>query len=423
MIDINILREDPNAIRTATKAKNVDLDVDRLLELDKKVRALKSEFEDIASQKNAASKRIPSAGDDEKAKLLEEMRIVDRRGDDIKAELSPLEEELSEMLYRIPNPPAENVKIAASEEENEVLRTIGEKPDFRFTPKNHQELGENLGIIDKERAAQVSGARFTYIKGDGARLQLALIQLALSETGKHGFVPVFVPNMIGARAMRAMGYLEHGGHDEIYYLNKDNMYLIGTSEQAIGPMHMDETLDEEHLPLRYVGISPCYRREAGSYGKDTKGILRMHQFDKVEMFSFVHPEKSDEEHELLLSIEESLMQQLGIPYQVIGIVSGDLGLPAARKYDIEAWVPTQEAYRETHSCSTTTDFQTRRLNTRFKNKEGKTEYVHALNGTVFAIGRILVAILENFQNEDGSVTIPEVLRPYLGGQEKLEATR
>lgn len=417
---MKILRENPAQIRDAANAKNVELDIERILELDKKVRSLRSEIENIASQKNSTSKRIATAGDDERTKLIEEMRIIDRKGDDIKAELSPLEEELNEELFRIPNPACEDVKVAASEDENEVIKVVGEKPTFDFEPKDHEELGIALGILDKERATKVSGARFTYLKGDAARLQLALTQYAIETAMKHGFTPVYVPNMVSAKSMRAMGYLEHGGHDEIYYLSKDNMYMIGTSEQSLGPMHMDEIIPEKELPLRYIGISPCYRREAGSYGKDTRGIMRMHQFDKVEMFSFVTPDKSDEEHELILSIEEELMQGLGLHYHVIKMVTGDLGLPAARKYDIEAWIPTQDTFRETHSCSTTTDFQTRRLNARYKNGEGKVELMHALNGTAFAMGRTIIAILENFQNADGSITIPEVLRPYMGGQEAIK---
>lgn len=420
MIDIKQLREEPNTIREAAKAKNVELNVERILELDKRVRSLQTEIEQIAAQKNTASKQIASAQGDERTHLIEEMRTIDRKADELKAEFTPLEEELNEELYRIPNPPSADVKIAASEDENEVIRTVGEKPQFDFEPKDHLELGVDLNIIDVERAAKVSGSRFTYLKGEGARLQFALTQYALEIASKHGFTPVMVPNMVTARAMRAMGYLEHGGHDEIYYLSKDNMYLVGTAEQALGPMHMDEVFSEDELPKRYIGISPCYRREAGSYGKDTKGIFRVHQFDKVEMFSFVTPEMDDAEHELILSIEEELMTGLGIPYHVLSIVSGDLGLPAARKYDIEAWIPTQEKYRETHSCSTTTDFQTRRLNTRYKDKEGDVQFVHALNGTAFAMGRTIIAILENFQQKDGSVKIPEVLQKYMGGQTHIK---
>ncbi len=420
MIDLKLLREQPNDIYEAAKAKNIELDIDHILELDKKVRTLQAEFESIAAQKNEASKQIAGAGDDERQKLINDMRVIDRKADELKAELTPLKDELDELLYKIPNPAMPDVKVAASEEENEVVKTVGEKTKFDFEPKDHLELGEALDIIDMESAAQACGARFTYLKGDGALLEFALIQYALSVAQKHGFVPVIVPHLVNPKSMRAMGYLEHGGHDEIYFLAKDNQYLIGTSEQSIGPMHMNKTFDEKELPLRYIGFSPCYRREAGSYGKDTKGILRVHQFDKLEMFSFTHPDVSNDEHEFILSIEEELMQGLGLPYQVIKMVTGDLGLPAARKYDIEAWMPAQDAYRETHSCSTTTDFQARRLNTRFKDKNGEVRFVHTLNGTAFAIGRTLIAILENYQQADGSIVIPEVLQPFMG-KEKIEA--
>lgn len=420
MIDIKKLRENPNEIREAAKAKNVELEIDKILELDRKGRALQSELESIAAQKNEASKQIASAEADERKKLIEDMRVIDRKADELKTELSPIKDELEDLLHKIPNPALPDVKVSSSEDDNEVIRTVGEKTVFDFEPKDHLELGEKLGIIDTESAAVASGARFTYLKGDGALLQFALIQYALSMTSEYDFIPMIVPNLINAKSMRAMGYLEHGGHDEIYFLPKDNMYLIGTAEQSIGPMHFNKTFKESELPLRYIGYSPCYRREAGSYGKDTRGILRVHQFEKLEMFTVSTPENSEDEHELILSIEEKLMQGLEIPYQVIKMVTGDLGLPAAKKYDIEAWMPAQNTYRETHSCSTTTDFQARRLNTKYKTKEGNTQFVHMLNGTAFAIGRTLIAILENNQQEDGSVKIPKVLQPFMGGREVIE---
>lgn len=422
MINLKKLRENPKEFRDACHAKNMEVDIDKVLELEKKVRALSAELENIAAQKNEASKQISSAEDDQRAKLIEEMRLVDRKADELKAELSPLQSELDDLLYRIPNPPAADVTVAESEDDNEVIKTVGDKPQFDFEVKDHLELGEKLDIIDMERAAKVSGARFAYLKGDGVLLELALQQYALEIAQNHGFRPIIVPHLVNARAMQAMGYLEHGGHDEIYYLPKDNQYLIGTSEQAIGPLHMDEIVEAKKLPLRYVGLSPCYRRESGSYGKDTRGIIRVHQFDKIEMFSFVEPEKSDEEHEFILGIEEEIMQGLGLHYQIVKMVSGDLGLPAARKYDIEAWIPSQETFRETHSCSTTTDFQTRRLNTRYK-KDGKTEHLYALNGTAVAMGRMIVAILENYQQPDGSVVIPEALRRFMGDREILGSTK
>ncbi|MFH1631556.1 MAG: serine--tRNA ligase [bacterium] len=414
MIDLKQLRENPKHFIDAAKSKGVKVDIDKILELDKKVKALRSEIEDIAAEKNKASGSIASAEKDEKKKLISDMKAVDTKAEKLKEKMTPLAEELDDLLYKIPNPPAGDVKVALDEKENEVKKTVGKPPKFKFEAKDHLELGRELNIIDTESAAKASGSRFTYLKGDGVLLQFSLMQYALSTLIKKGFTPLIVPQMVNAKSMRAMGYLEHGGHDEIYYLAKDNMYLIGTAEQAIGPMHMDDVIDADKLPIRYVGYSTCYRREAGSYGKDTKGILRVHQFDKMEMFSIVKPEDDDSEHDFLLSIEEDLMQGLEIPYQVVKMVSGDLGLPAARKYDIEAWVPSQNTYRETHSCSTTTDFQARRLNTKFKEGQGKSEFVHMLNGTAFAMGRTIIAILENFQQADGSVKIPKILQPFMG---------
>lgn len=418
MIDIKLLRQDPDFFSRSAQAKNVDINIDRILELDREARSLQIEIEGMAAKKNEASKQIAAASDSERQQIISNMKGIDREEEALKEKYTPIQEELTELLFRIPNPAAADVKVSASEADNEVIKTVGTKPEFTFTPKDHLELGQQLDIIDQERSAKVSGSRFVFLKGDGALLQMALTQYALSITTKHGFTPVLVPHLITAEAMRAMGYLEHGGHDEIYFLPKDNLYLIGTSEQSIGPMHMNEIIDVEK-PLRYVGISSCYRRESGSYGKDTKGMIRMHQFDKVEMFSFTKPEESDQEHEFILSVEEELMQGLGLHYQVVKMVSGDLGLPAARKYDIETWLPSQDTFRETHSCSTTTDFQTRRLNTRFK-RDDKNEFAHALNGTALAMSRAVVMIVENFQQADGTIKIPEVLRPFMGGREIIE---
>ena len=321
------------------------------------------------------------------------------------------------MLRQIPNLPAADVKTGKDESENEIIKKWGEPTKFLFEPKDHLAIGEALGIIDIERAAKVSGTRFYYLKGAGVVLEMALIQLALKTLTKEGFIPVIPPVLIKKQAMAGMGYLEHGGEEDMYVLEKDGLFLVGTSEQSIGPMHMDEVLDGKKLPLRYMGFSTCFRREAGAYGKDTRGILRVHQFDKVEMFSFTKPEESDKEHEFLLSLEEKLFQSLGIPYQVLKMCSGDLGAPAARKYDLEAWMPGQGKYREVTSTSTCTDYQSRRLNIKYreiKDQKPATNYVHILNGTAFAIGRTLIAILENNQQEDGSVLIPEVLRDYTG---------
>lgn len=418
MIDMKVLRE--HSVEIAQKAldKGVTIDIERILDLDRRVRSLTGEVEAIKAQKNAASDSIAKASPEDRKAMIEEMRVIDRKSESLSAELAPLEDELRGLVSRIPNPALPDVRVGASDEENVVLRTVGETPKFDFEPKDHQTIGENLGIIDMKRGAKVSGARFFYFVGDGARLERALINFGLDVALKHGFVPLSVPNLVSADAMGAMGYLEHGGTDEIYFLPKDSLYLIGTAEQAIGPMYMDEMLDGAQLPVRHVAASPCYRRESGSAGKDTKGIIRVHQFTKVELFSFCAPESSAAEHERMLAIEEELMAALKLPYHVLDIVTGDLGLPAAKKWDTEVWFPTQNRYREVTSTSNCTDFQARRLNTRYRNAEGAPTFVHTVNGTAFS-GRPIAAILENFQNADGSVTIPEVLRSYMGGQETI----
>lgn len=416
---MKVLREQPEKIRNAAKAKGVTIDTDRIIELDRKARALLQELEATKAKKNAASDAITKASPEERKTLIEAMRAVDQASSGMDAEFTTINTELQELLLRIPNPALDDVIVGASDEENTVLRTVGEPPKFDFEPKDHQTIGENLGIIDMKRAAKVSGARFVYYIGDGAMLELALVDFGMRIAMKHGFVPVTVPHLVNSRSMAAMGYLEHGGQDEIYYLQKDDLYLIGTSEQAIGPMHMDEIIDPAKLPLRYVGVSPCYRRESGSAGKDTKGTIRVHQFTKVEMFGFCKAEDSVAEHEAILAIEEELLTALGLPYHVLNICTGDLGLPAAKKWDTEVWFPAQNRYREVTSTSNCTDFQGRRLNTRYRTETG-TEVIHTVNGTAFS-GRPIAAILENFQNADGSVTIPEVLRPFMNGKERITA--
>lgn len=362
---------------------------------------------------NQIAELIPKASAEERAGLIEEGKRMKEEAKAKEAELNRVEAELETELHKYPNLLREDVPVGKDEASNEVVRVFMEPTAFSFEPKDHLTLGEDLGMIDVERATKVAGTRFVYLKGDLVLMEFALIQYAFSLLGKNGFVPVMPPHIISTSAMSKMGYLDHGGEEEVYHLKNDDAVLIGTSEQAIGPMLMDEMLDETKLPLRYMGFSPCYRREAGSYGRDVRGILRMHQFDKIEMFSFTAPEESDQEHQLLLSMEEQLMQGLKLPHQVMKLCSGDIGAPSARTYDINTWVPSQKMYRETHSTSNTTDFQTRRLNIRVK-REGKNVLAHALNGTAFAIGRTLIAIIENYQQEDGSILVPDVLRAYVG---------
>lgn len=413
MIDIRLLLTDAARVNENNRRRKTEIDVAPLVTLHEQQTRLMSESQALRTRANEIAARIPKASSEERGGLVEEGRSLKESVKALEGELSRVSGDLEEALKRFPNILREDVPVGNSEEDNVVLREVGSVPTFSFPVKDHLELGESLGVIDTERAAKVSGARFAYIKGDAVLLEFALVQYVMQTLLPHGFVPVIPPHLISAEAMAAMGYLEHGGEEEIYHLKHDDAVLIGTSEQAIGPMHMNEVIDLSKGPLRYVGFSPCYRREAGSYGRDVRGILRVHQFDKIEMFSFTKPEDSDTEHELLLSLEETLMQGLGLPYRVVKLCSADLGRPSARTFDIETWIPSQNTYRETHSTSNTTDYQTRRLKTRFKH-EGKTELAHALNGTAFAIGRILIAILENNQQADGSVIVPEVLRPYVG---------
>jgi seryl-tRNA synthetase len=402
MLDIAFIRENTEKVKAGVAAKQFDPKiVDEVLGLDEKRRKLIVEAEELRAKRNKAAEGKDIA---EGKKIKEELKKIE-------PELAKAEEEFKKALNQIPNLPADEVKEGKDERENEVINKWGEPKKFSFKAKDHLQLGEALGIIDVERASKVSGSRFAYLKGDSVLLEFALVQFALETLVKEGFVPVVPPVFIKKEMMGAMGYLEHGGEGDMYTFDKDGLVLIGTSEQAIGPMHANETLND--LPLRYVGFSSCFRRESGSYGKDTRGILRVHQFDKVEMFSFTKPEDSDKEHEYLLSLEEKLFKALEIPYQVVKMCSGDLGTPAARKYDLEAWMPGQGEYREVTSTSTTTDFQARRLNIKYQ-AGGKTEYVHTLNGTAFAIGRTIIAIMENYQQEDGSIEIPEVLRKWVG---------
>ncbi|MBU0670557.1 serine--tRNA ligase, partial [Patescibacteria group bacterium] len=351
----------------------------------------------------------------EPAKKKDKIAFMKKIADEVKDLghlLKEKEGEVNKLVMQIPNPALEDVPVGKTEEANEVMRTVGEKPNFDFKPKPYMEIATKLDIIDTERAAKVSGTRFGYLKGEAVRLEFALVGYAMKTLEEEGFIPVIPPVLVKEESMAAMGFMERG-KDDIYHTEPDNLYLTGTSEQSLGPMHMDEILDEKNLPLKYAGYSPCFRREAGSYGKDTKGILRVHQFDKVEMFVFSKPEESNQIHEQLLAIEEKLVQGLKLPYQVVKICTGDLGDPAARKYDIETWIPSENKYRETHSTSTCTDFQARRLNTRYKTKDGKNAYVHTLNGTAFAIGRMLIAIIENNQKKDGTFDVPDILKKYL----------
>jgi seryl-tRNA synthetase len=420
MLDIKLIRENPEAVKRGAAAKNVEVDVDAILKLDADRRALIGESEALKAEQNRASEEIAGEKDaDVKRQKIEALRDVKERVKGLNDRLASAEAGLNAALRLIPNLPRPDVKVGKDDSENYVIREFLEPTKFDFEPVDYMTLGERLDIIDVERAGKVSGARFGYLKGDGALLEFALVQYAMQTLLPEGFSPVIPPVLVNEKTMGGMGYLDRG-RDEIYHLPEDNLFLVGTSEQSIGAMHTDEVLREEELPRRYVGFSTCFRREAGSYGKDVRGILRVHQFDKVEMLSFTRPEDSDAEHELLRDLEERLLQGLRLPYHVLGICSGDLGDPAARKFDLEAWIPSQKTYRETHSTSTCTDYQARRLNMRLRRKDGSLEFLHTLNGTVFAVGRTIIAILENYQQADGTVRIPEVLVPFMHGRTVIE---
>ncbi|MFA5133614.1 MAG: serine--tRNA ligase [Patescibacteria group bacterium] len=418
MLDIKFIREHAEDVKQMVKNRNKKVDVDRLLKLDKERRELISEIDNTRAEQKKAGEG--------KDRDLEKLKKLKGQIKEAEEKLMKIQKDFDALLPYVPNMPLQDVPVGSDENDNEVVRTVGKPPKFNFQPKDHQELGEALGIIDIERATKISGNRFCYLKGGAARLQMALIQYVYDITLKQDFVPIVPPVIVKRETAANSGHPETVG-DEAYHLDQDDMFLVGTSEQSILPMYRDEILDETALPVRYLGYSTCFRREAGSYGKDMRGILRQHQFDKLEMFVFCKPQDSQKEHELLLSIEEKLMQGLDLPYRVVKLCTGDIGYPSAKTYDIETWIPSQDKYRETHSTSNCTDYQTRNLNIKYRtsspvipakagiqSKNGGTEYVHALNGTAFAIGRIIIAIMENYQQEDGSILVPKVLQKYCG---------
>jgi len=419
MLDINFIRSNPDKVKKGCEDKGVNIDVDYLLKLDEERRDVLQSLEEIRAEKNKGSKKIAQAKDEkEKKKMISEMQKVTKKEEKVQAKFDELEEGFQELMNKVPNLPLEQVPKGKDESENIVLREIGEKTEFDFNPKSYLDVAEKLDLIDVKRAAKVSGTRFGYLKKEIALLQFALINLTLDYLTEKGFIPVIPPVMIRSEMMKGTGHLSEEDEQEKYFLEKDQLYLVGSAEQSIVSMHANEVFEEKDLPRRYIGYSSCFRREAGSYGKDTKGIFRVHQFDKVEMVSFTSSEESKEEHQFLLSLQEDLMQKLEIPYRVINICTGDLGFPAGAAYDIEVWLPSEERYRETHTTFNDTDFQARRLNIRYRsNKKNELDFVHILNGTAFAMGRIIIAIIENYQRKDGSIEIPKVLHKYLNFKE------
>ncbi|HTL40529.1 MAG TPA: serine--tRNA ligase [Pseudolysinimonas sp.] len=418
MIDPLLLRENPDAVRASQVARGEQADtVDAAIAADTARRAAITEFEAARAEQNAFGKTVAAAPKDEKAGLVAQAQSLAARVKELQAAVNEAEAAFDQAMGRIQNIVLDGVP-AGGEDDYVVLREVGQKATFAAAqfpdgPRDHLAIGELLDAIDMERGAKVSGARFHFLKGVGARLELALMTLGLDRALEAGFTPLITPTLVRPEIMAGTGFL--GAHaDEIYRLEADDLYLTGTSEVALAGYHKDEILDVSAGPLRYAGWSTCYRREAGSAGKDTRGIIRVHQFQKLEMFSYIDPADAAAEHERLLALQEGMLQSLGLAYRVIDTAAGDLGSSAARKYDVEAWIPTQDAYRELTSTSNCTTYQARRLDIRYRTESGKTAPVATLNGTL-ATTRWIVAILETHQQPDGSVVVPEVLRPYLGG--------
>ncbi|WP_306332376.1 serine--tRNA ligase [Streptomyces sp. KL118A] len=421
MIDLRLLREDPDRVRASQRARGEDVAlVDALLSADERRRSSGIRFDELRSEQKALGKLIPKAAPEEKQELLKKAGELSAAVKAADAAQDEADDETKRLLQQLGNLVHPDVPVGG-EEDFVVLDTIGTPRDFAaegFEPKDHLELGESLGAIDVERGAKVSGSRFYYLTGVGALLELALVNAAIAQATEAGFIPMLTPSLVRPRAMEGTGFLGQAA-ENVYHLEKDDYYLVGTSEVALAAYHMDEIIEADKLPLRYAGFSPCYRREAGTYGKDTRGIFRVHQFDKVEMFSYVDPADAENEHKRLLEWEKQWLTGLGLPFQVIDVATGDLGASASRKFDCEAWIPTQGKYRELTSASNCDGFQARRLSVRMRDGK-KVQPLATLNGTLCAVPRTIVAILENHQQADGSVVVPEVLRPYLGGREILE---
>ena len=408
-------------MRASQRARGEDVAlVDSLLSADERRRSSSHRFDDLRAEQKQLGKLVPKAQGEEKAELLAKTRELSAAVKAADAEQNEAAEEAQRLLLLLGNVVHPDVPVGG-EEDFTVLETIGTPRDFAaegFEPKDHLELGELLGAIDVERGAKVSGSRFYYLTGVGALLELALVNASIAQATAAGFIPMLTPALVRPRAMEGTGFLGQAA-ENVYHLEKDDYYLVGTSEVPLAAYHMDEILDAGKLPLRYAGFSPCFRREAGTYGKDTRGIFRVHQFDKVEMFTYIAPEDAEAEHQRLLEWEKQWLTSLGLPFQVIDVATGDLGASASRKFDCEAWIPTQGKYRELTSASNCNEFQARRLSVRLRDEKG-TRPLATLNGTLCAVPRTIVALLENHQQADGSVLVPEILRPYLGGREVLE---
>jgi seryl-tRNA synthetase len=422
MLDLKAIRSDPERVKAALARRGAAEQVDELLALDARRRELLPEVENAQAERKTLSKQIgerKQAGEDAE-QLMATVQGLKERIESGKEELEQVEAKLDQLALTLPNIPDPDAPEGMTEEDAVVIREVGERPQFDFEPRDHLEIGTELGLIEMEKAAELSGSRFAYLKGDLVLLELALVRFAIETVRAEGHEPVVPPVLVREEALEGTGFLPEA-RDQIYEIPKDELFLTGTSEVGLAGLHANEILDGAGLPLRYCAFSTCFRREAGAAGRDTRGIFRVHQFDKVEMFSFVEPGASSEEHERLLAIEERILGELEIPYRVVNVAVGDLGAPAAKKYDCEAWIPSQGRFRELTSCSNTTDYQARRLGARYRPEEGAApQTVHTLNGTACAVGRTIIALIENRQESDGGFTLPKTLHRY-GAPERIAA--
>ena len=411
MIDVNILREAPDELKANLARRSAEIDVDRLVELDEAVRLVRRNAENARADQRVLGKQIATASDADRPEIIERAGLLADEYKRLSAEADALEAEFDALWVTVPNLSHDSVPTGESDADNVEIKQWGTPRVFDFEVRDHQDLGEALGIIDVAAGAKVSGSRFAYLKGQAVLLELGLVRWAMELLSAEGFTPVIPPVLVREEALYGTGFFP-GDQEQVYSVGADDLFLVGTAEVPLAALHADEILTGD-LPIRYAGFSTCFRREAGTYGKDTRGIFRVHQFDKVEMFSFCHPDRSWEEHEFLFGMEERIVQALELPYRVVNVAAGDLGSSAAKKYDIEAWIPSQEAYREITSCSNTTDYQARRLKIRTKDDESN-RIIHTLNGTAVAVGRTILAIMENHQQADGTVLLPEAIRSYVG---------
>jgi seryl-tRNA synthetase len=422
MLDLKLIRSDPERVKAALARRGAADGVDELIALDARRRELLPEIEGAQAERKDLSRQIGAAKkrQEDPSELMDQVGALKGRIEDGRAELETVEAELKRVAAGLPNLPDPDAPDGMTEEDAVVVREVGERPSFDFEPRDHLELCSALGLIDMEAGARLSGSRFAYLKGDLVLLELALVRFAIDLVRGEGHEPVIPPVLVREEALYGTGFLP-GDRDQIYEVPKDELFLVGTSEVSLASLHADQILDRKQLPLRYAGFSTCFRREAGAAGRDTRGIFRVHQFDKVEMFSFVEPSESTAEHDRLLAIEERILGELEIPYRVVNVAAGDLGAPAAKKFDCEAWIPSQDRYRELTSCSNTTDYQARRLSCRYRPADNEVpRAVHTLNGTAVAVGRTMIALIENRQDRDGGFTLPSSLHSY-GAPERIAA--